>query len=98
MTETAAAQSVRHLRHTAEVVAATLPPLLVAAQRVAATVTLGSHGRRRAGAGDAFWQFRHYSKDDTPQAIDWRQSAKFDTVFVRDREWVARCRGACPAT
>ncbi len=73
----------------ANTVAAAMPPLLVAARRIAASVTLGSHGRRRAGVGDSFWQFRPYSKDDTPQAIDWRQSAKFDHVFVREREWVA---------
>ena len=70
-------------------VATAMPPLLVAARRIAASVTLGSHGRRRAGVGDSFWQFRPYAKDDTPQAIDWRQSAKFDHVFVREREWVA---------
>lgn len=73
----------------ANAVAAGMPPLLVAARRIAASVTLGSHGRRRAGVGDSFWQFRPYSKDDTPQAIDWRQSAKFDQVYVREREWVA---------
>lgn len=66
-----------------------MPPLLVAARRIAASVTLGSHGRRRAGVGDSFWQFRPYSKDDAPQSIDWRQTAKFDHVFVREREWVA---------
>ena len=69
--------------------AGAMPPLLVAARRIAASVTLGSHGRRRAGVGDSFWQFRPYSKDDSPQSIDWRQSAKFDHVFVREREWVA---------
>jgi uncharacterized protein (DUF58 family) len=62
---------------------------MVAARRIAATVTLGSHGRRRAGTGETFWQFRPYSRDDTPQSIDWRQTAKFDHVYVRDREWVA---------
>ena len=73
----------------ANAVAAAMPPLLVAARRIAASVTLGSHGRRRAGVGDSFWQFRPYSKDDAPQSIDWRQTAKFDHVFVREREWVA---------
>lgn len=73
----------------ANAVAAGMPPLLVAARRIASSVTLGSHGRRRAGVGDSFWQFRPYSKDDTPQAIDWRQTAKFDQVYVREREWVA---------
>ena len=79
----------QRLRAQADVMSSALPPLLVAARRIAASVTLGSHGRRRAGVGDSFWQFRPYSKDDTPQAIDWRQSGKFDTVFVREREWVA---------
>lgn len=73
----------------ANAVAAAMPPLLVAARRIAMSVTMGSHGRRRAGVGDSFWQFRPYVKDDTPQAIDWRQSAKFDQVYVREREWVA---------
>src|SRR5579872_299921 len=77
------------LRTAAGAAAATLPPLLVSARRIAATVTLGSHGRRRAGTGEAFWQFRPYSRDDTPQSIDWRQTAKFDHVYVREREWVA---------
>jgi uncharacterized protein (DUF58 family) len=77
------------LRVQADSIAAAMPPLLVAARHIAAAINLGSHGRRRAGPGDSFWQFRPYSKDDTPQAIDWRQSGKFDTVFVREREWVA---------
>jgi uncharacterized protein (DUF58 family) len=82
-------QTTHRLRTAADAAASTLPPLLVAARRIAATVALGSHGRRRAGAGEAFWQFRPYSSDDTPSSIDWRQSAKGDTVFVREREWVA---------
>ena len=77
------------LRTIADIAAARLPPLLVAARRIAASVTLGSHGRRRAGPGETFWQFRPYSRDDTPQSIDWRQTGKFDVTFVREREWVA---------
>ena len=77
------------LRTQADSIANTMPALLVAARRIAATINIGSHGRRRAGPGDSFWQFRPYSKDDTPGAIDWRQTGKFDTVFVREREWVA---------
>jgi uncharacterized protein (DUF58 family) len=69
--------------------AATLPPLLVAADRVAATVWQGVHGRRRVGQGDAFWQFRPYVAGDTPQRIDWKQSAKSDSVYVRQSEWEA---------
>lgn len=77
------------LRHRAEQLAATLPPLLVAAERVAATVAQGVHGRRRVGQGETFWQYRHYDLGDQPQSIDWRQSAKSDMVFVREMEWEA---------
>lgn len=77
------------LRQRAEQLAATLPPLLVAADRVAATVAQGVHGRRRVGQGETFWQFRQYAFGDPPQLIDWRQSAKADRVFVRELEWEA---------
>ncbi len=72
-----------------QVLAAGLPPLLVAADRVAATVWQGVHGRRRVGQGDAFWQFRPYVPGDPPQRIDWKQSAKSDGVYVRQSEWEA---------
>ncbi|MFA7432051.1 MAG: DUF58 domain-containing protein, partial [Rhodospirillaceae bacterium] len=71
----------------AEQAAAAFPPLLVAAERVAATVAQGIHGRRRTGPGDAFWQFRRYNPGDPAQAIDWRQTAKADRPFVREHEW-----------
>jgi len=77
------------LRQRAEQLAATLPPLLVAAERVASTVVQGVHGRRRVGQGETFWQFREYHFGDQPQSIDWRQSAKSDRVFVRQMEWEA---------
>jgi uncharacterized protein (DUF58 family) len=73
----------------AERAASRLPPLLLAAQRVAATVTQGSHGRRRPGPGETFWQFRPYTPGDSLRSIDWRQSAKSDQPQVRDREWMA---------
>lgn len=72
-----------------ETLAAGLPPLLVAAERVAATVAQGVHGRRRVGIGETFWQFRPYEPGDRPQLIDWRQTAKSDRVYVRDMEWEA---------
>jgi uncharacterized protein (DUF58 family) len=77
------------LRYRAEQLAAKLPPLLVAAERVAATVSQGMHGRRRAGQGETFWQFRQYQPGDSVQAIDWRQTAKRDRVYVRETEWEA---------
>ncbi len=73
----------------AEGLAATLPPLLVAAERVAATVAQGVHGRRRVGLGETFWQFRRYQPGDSPQMIDWRQSGKTQPVYVRENEWEA---------
>ncbi len=77
------------LRHRAEQLASKLPPLLVAAEKVASTVAQGVHGRRRVGQGETFWQFRRYDMGDQPQSIDWRQSAKSDLVFVREMEWEA---------
>ncbi len=73
----------------AESAASRLPPLIVAAERIAATVMQGVHGRRRSGHGDAFWQFRPYTPGDAASAVDWRQSAKADRLFVRETEWEA---------
>jgi uncharacterized protein (DUF58 family) len=66
-----------------------LPPLLVEAERVAQTVAQGVHGRRRVGQGETFWQFRRYQPGDSITAIDWRQTAKTQAVFVRETEWEA---------
>jgi uncharacterized protein (DUF58 family) len=76
-------------RHQAEGLAASLPPLLVAAERVASTVAQGVHGRRRVGQGDSFWQFRQYQPGDPVQRIDWRQSAKREHAYIRENEWEA---------
>jgi uncharacterized protein (DUF58 family) len=66
-----------------------MPALLIEAQRVAHTVTHGSHGRRRAGPGETFWQFRHFDYNDSRAGIDWRRSGSSDHLFVREREWEA---------
>ena len=76
-------------RQKAEQLASTLPPLLVAAERVASTVSQGVHGRRRVGSGETFWQFRQYQPGDPGNRIDWRQSAKSQRVFIRETEWEA---------
>lgn len=81
-------------RQAAEQLSAGLPALLVAAEQVAATVAQGTHGRRRVGQGEAFWQFRPYFPGDTANRIDWRQTARRDGargagVYVRDLEWEA---------
>lgn len=73
----------------AQALGSALPPLLVAAERVASTVAQGVHGRRRVGQGDSFWQFRQYQQGDAPGRIDWRQSAKSARTYVRETEWEA---------
>lgn len=77
------------VRQRAEELASTLPPLQIAAERVAATVAQGVHGRRRVGQGEAFWQFRRFQPGDSRQRIDWRQSAKTEYIFLRETEWEA---------
>ena len=63
-----------------------LPALLVDVARVAETVLQGTHGRRRVGLGESFWQFRPYQQGDAVAAIDWRQSARSDRLFIRETE------------
>jgi uncharacterized protein (DUF58 family) len=75
------------LRSQAETLAAHLPPLLAEAEHLAATVLLGEHGRRRAGTGDTFWQYRPAQMHDAARSIDWRRSARSDARFVQDKEW-----------
>ncbi|MHA6326954.1 DUF58 domain-containing protein [Roseivivax sp. CAU 1753] len=74
-------------RARAEQEASRLPPLLARAEQLAGTVLLGEHGRRRAGLGDDFWQYRPLMPGDTYRSIDWRRSARGDAQYVRDREW-----------
>ena len=73
----------------AHALAKRLPALLVEASRVAQTVAHGIHGRRRAGPGETFWQFRQYEQSDAALLIDWRRSAGSDHLFIREREWEA---------
>ncbi len=73
----------------AQTLAATLPPLMAEAERVANTVEQGFHGRRRVGPGETFWQFRRYGVGDSASAVDWRQSARSQNLFVRENEWDA---------
>ena len=78
-----------HLRTRAEGLASVLPPLLAEAEHLASTVMLGAHGRRRAGMGDEFWQYRPIAQGDEARMIDWRRSARSDVHFVREKEWQA---------
>jgi len=69
--------------------AAGLPDLLIEARRVAATVIAGWHGRRVAGRGETFWQFRPFAPGEAAAAVDWRRSARDDHLYVREKEWEA---------
>ena len=69
--------------------AARIPRLILEARRVASTVIHGLHGRRRAGSGENFWQYRHFMSGEPSQNIDWRRSARDDHLYVREREWEA---------
>lgn len=75
------------LRERSETEAGRLPPLLARAEHLAGTVLLGEHGRRRAGLGDDFWQYRPAQIGDSKRLIDHRRSARGDIQFVREREW-----------
>ncbi len=77
------------LRSRAEDLAAPFPPLLAAAEHLAATVLLGEHGRRRSGLGDEFWQYRQAMPGDEARMLDWRRSGRSDAHFVREKEWQA---------
>ncbi len=70
-------------------VAGGLPDLLIEARRVAATVIAGWHGRRVAGRGETFWQFRPFAPGEAATAVDWRRSARDDHLYVREKEWEA---------
>lgn len=83
------AASPENIRHRAEELAAGLPQLMVATERIAATAAPGTHGRRRVGQGDAFWQYRRYQQGDSAGQIDWRKSAKSQPLYVRETEWEA---------
>lgn len=77
------------LRRDGEALAAPLPPLLADAEHLASTMLLGEHGRRRPGMGEEFWQYRPAMASDEARLIDWRRSARSDTLYVREKEWQA---------
>ncbi len=76
-------------REQAALLAARLPDLVVAARRLAHSLMHGVHGRRRAGPGENFWQFRPFVLGEAANRIDWRRSARGSQAFVREREWEA---------
>src|SRR5262252_5276840 len=83
------AQAIGHAVGDGRSLAATMPRLILEARRVAATVIHGLHGRRRAGPGENFWQYRRFVSGEPAQNVDWRRSARDDHLYVREREWEA---------
>jgi len=69
--------------------AETMPRLILESRRIAATVIHGLHGRKRAGPGENFWQYRRFLSGEPARRVDWRRSARDDTLYVREQEWEA---------
>jgi len=85
----AAAIRERGVRQEATSLADRLPGLVIAARQVAHTLLHGVHGRRQAGPGETFWQFRPFISGEPAARVDWRRSARENRAFVREREWEA---------
>jgi uncharacterized protein (DUF58 family) len=77
------------LRRDSEKISGSLPPLLIEAERLVSTLAIGVHGRRRAGVGETFWQYRTAQPGDNLAQIDWRRSARSDRLYIREMEWEA---------
>lgn len=77
--------SLTTLRADAEAIARQLPGLTLQAA-AADLVHPGAAGRKRAGSGEQFWQYRRYAQTDAADRIDWRRSARGDEYFVRETE------------
>jgi uncharacterized protein (DUF58 family) len=82
-------RTVRQATVGARTLADAMPRLILEARRVASTVIHGLHGRRRAGPGENFWQYRRFVSGEPAQNVDWRRSARDDHLYVREREWEA---------
>lgn len=69
-----------------QILARRIGPLIAEARYHAGRLSAGSHGRRQAGLGESFWQFRNYHPEDGSKRIDWRRSARGDRLYVREKE------------
>jgi uncharacterized protein (DUF58 family) len=81
--------AIRHAVGQGQTLAAAMPRLILEARRVAATMIHGLHGRRRAGPGENFWQYRRFMSGEPASRVDWRRSARDDHLYVREQEWEA---------
>ena len=67
--------------------AAHLPDMQLRAEKAAQSIFNADHNQHKTGTGEKFWQYREYIFGDRPQDIDWRQSAKGDRIYIRQKEW-----------
>jgi uncharacterized protein (DUF58 family) len=81
--------AVPHAVGQGQALAASMPRLILEARRIAATIIHGLHGRRRAGSGENFWQYRRFMSGEPAARVDWRRSARDDNLYVREQEWEA---------
>ena len=82
-------QAVQQASGRARSLADSMPRLVLEARRIASTVIHGLHGRRRAGSGENFWQYRRFVFGEPARRVDWRRSARDDHLYVREQEWEA---------
>src|SRR5689334_25319433 len=82
-------RATQHASGQARTLAESMPRLILEARRIAATVIHGLHGRRRAGQGENFWQYRRFVSGEPAHRVDWRRSARDEHLYVREQEWEA---------
>jgi uncharacterized protein (DUF58 family) len=82
-------KATQHAGGAARSLAESMPRLILEARRIAATVIHGLHGRKRAGPGENFWQYRRFLSGEPARRVDWRRSARDDNLYVREQEWEA---------
>src|SRR6267142_2365024 len=82
-------KATQHASGAARTLAESMPRLILESRRIAATVIHGLHGRRRAGPGENFWQYRRFLSGEPARRVDWRRSARDDHLYVREKEWEA---------
>lgn len=70
----------------AESLTARMPHLILEARKLATHIQMGLHGRKKAGIGEEFWQYRPLNIGEDMKRIDWRRSARDNHLSVRERE------------
>src|SRR5712671_7468634 len=82
-------KATQHASGGARLLAEAMPRLILESRRIAATVIHGLHGRKRAGPGENFWQYRRFMSGEPARRVDWRRSARDGILYVREQEWEA---------